>query len=197
MRIEPAEGSVADWILHADLHWWNLVTLGPPGYPAYGRLRFIPDPTYPYQPESSVSLPADHLNEDHQLALALRTLAGHTDTPVQCYLLVWDGWGDDAWTRKHAESLTKVSLPTGEREYHLGRAPLTELITELSPEHVKEATPLPGFVWPADRSWCLTSDVDPHWAGIAASDRALQALVETPDLDVVWTHPEAEHLFYV
>lgn len=196
MRIQPADDSVAEWILRAKADWWQLVTLGPPDYPAYGRLRFIPDPTHQGQSENSVPLPVDHLDDGHQLALALHVLAGYTDTPNHCYVLIWDGWGDDKWASTHARALTTVSLPTGERKYLLGQAHLTELVNELSTDWRVGAMPVPGFVWPDDRSWCLTSDVDPHWAGIAARDQAIQALLDTPKLDVVPTTSETDQPLY-
>jgi len=49
--------------------------------------------------------------------------------------------------------------------------------------------PLPAFVWPADRAWCLTRDVDPHYAGIAASAAAIEELLAQPQLDVVLADP--------
>jgi hypothetical protein len=49
----------------------------------------------------------------------------------------------------------------------------------------------PAFVWPADHRWCLAADVDPHYAGVGASEDAVHALLALPDLDVVRTDPAA------
>jgi hypothetical protein len=38
-----------------------LVNFGPPDFPAYARLRFIPDPTKPGQEEADASVADDHL----------------------------------------------------------------------------------------------------------------------------------------
>jgi len=48
--------SAADWIVHARIPWEQLVNFGPPDFPAYARLRFIPDPTKPGQVEGSVDV---------------------------------------------------------------------------------------------------------------------------------------------
>jgi hypothetical protein len=44
-------------------------------------------------------------------------------------------------------------------------------------------------VWPADRTWCVAKDVDPHWAGIGADDDAIEPLLADPALDVVRADP--------
>lgn len=45
--------------------------------------------------------------------------------------------------------------------------------------------PQPAFIWPADRAWCITNDVDPHWAGIVAGQALLEPLLTHARLDVV------------
>jgi hypothetical protein len=47
----------------------------------------------------------------------------------------------------------------------------------------------PAFIWPADRRWCFTSDVDPHWAGIGGEAAAIDALIAADDIDVVRADP--------
>nr|WP_237686511.1 RCC1 domain-containing protein [Arthrobacter jiangjiafuii] len=52
MFVPCSDLAPAKWIATSDEHWWNLVTLGPPGLPAHARLRFIPDPAYEGQSEN-------------------------------------------------------------------------------------------------------------------------------------------------
>ena len=47
----------------------------------------------------------------------------------------------------------------------------------------------PAFAWPSDRSWCFASDVDPHYAGVGASEAAVRALLAAPGLDAVRAEP--------
>ena len=48
------ELSAADWIVHSELPWHQLVGFGPAGFDAYARLRFLPDPARPGQSENDV-----------------------------------------------------------------------------------------------------------------------------------------------
>ncbi|WP_240646028.1 hypothetical protein [Georgenia sp. SYP-B2076] len=95
MALTPSPDlSAAAWIARSDQPWDELVTFGPRGFPAYARLRFLPDPTHPGQSENDVHPAEDAPPESEQLRGALDTLARHTDTPDRCYFCLWDGWGD-------------------------------------------------------------------------------------------------------
>ncbi len=48
------------------------------------------------------------------------------------------------------------------------------------PLRASEDAPVPAFVWPGDHAWCLTRDVDPHYAGIGAPQAAIDALMRHP-----------------
>ncbi|HYN30798.1 MAG TPA: hypothetical protein VES95_13160 [Dermatophilaceae bacterium] len=82
--------AAADWIARSDLPWWRLVTLGPAGFGAYGRLRLLPDPTRPGQSENDAEA------EDWrsaQVPVLWEPLAGATATPEDCWFCVWEGFG--------------------------------------------------------------------------------------------------------
>ena len=49
--------------------------------------------------------------------------------------------------------------------------------------------PPAAFAWPADRAWCVTQDVDPHWIGIGVSQAAADDLLADSELDVVAADP--------
>ena len=68
--------------------WEQLVTFGPAGFPAYGRLRLLPDPAYVGQSENDVDVAH---SETAQLRVVLGTLTRHTRTPDDCYFCLWDG----------------------------------------------------------------------------------------------------------
>jgi len=84
------ELSTADWIVHSELPWHQLVGFGPAGFDAYARLRFLPDPARPGQSENDVE--ADGRTD--QLLSLFAVLATHTATPEDCYFCVWDGFAD-------------------------------------------------------------------------------------------------------
>lgn len=85
--------SAAGWLTGSDVPWEQLVCFGPAGFPAYARLRFLPDPAFEGQGENDVDLDADASSETAQLRAVLEVLSGHTRTPERCYFCLWDGWG--------------------------------------------------------------------------------------------------------
>jgi hypothetical protein len=179
-----ADAAAAAWI--SGLSFDELVTFGPLGFEAYGRLRFIPDPTRPGQREAEVELPADHPSDLEQARRALDQLASHTATADHCYFCIWDGYGD-LHLLAACDEATVLHLPG--RSYTLMEGPLDALRTWET--DLGEGGPLvpPALIWPADHSWCFVSDVDPHWAGIGASTEALSQLLNDPALDIVTADP--------
>ncbi|HTE68227.1 MAG TPA: hypothetical protein VK942_05620 [Actinomycetes bacterium] len=85
------ELSAADWIVHSELPWHQLVGFGPAGFDAHARLRFLPDPTRPGQSENEVEL--EDWRTD-QMPKLLEVLATNTATPDDCYFCVWEGFAD-------------------------------------------------------------------------------------------------------
>jgi hypothetical protein len=85
--------SAADWITATDLPWDQLVMFGPSGFPAYARLRLLPDPEYAGQSENDVDFHDDGASEGAQLGAVLQMLSRHARTPDDCYFCLWDGWG--------------------------------------------------------------------------------------------------------
>jgi hypothetical protein len=79
----------ADWIARSDLPWQRLVCFGPAGFPAYARVRFLPDPTHPGQSENDVVTDA----RPEPWAALLEVLGAQTSTAQDCWFLVWDGFG--------------------------------------------------------------------------------------------------------
>ena len=85
--------SAADWITACDCPWQQLAEFGPPAFPAYARLRFLPDPVYNGQSENDVDSDEHGPSEPAQLRAVLAVLGRHTGTPGDCYFCLWDGWG--------------------------------------------------------------------------------------------------------
>jgi hypothetical protein len=85
-----------------------------------------------------------------------------------------------------------VNLP--HRAYYLFRGSLSEFedwgAAEAWPGQPRVDMPEPAFIWPADHSWCVANDVDPHYD--RASSAAVEELLEHPVLDVVSADPRVE-----
>lgn len=96
MSLKPCSDlSAASWLTASDTSWQQLINFGPSGFPAYARLRFLPDPAYDGQSENDADGDEDALSETDQLRAVLGTLARHTGTPDECFFCLWDGWGSD------------------------------------------------------------------------------------------------------
>lgn len=183
--------SAADWLTNSDLPWAQLVTLGPAGFPAYARLRFIPDPVYAGQSENDVELDGDHPSERTPLHDALALLTPHTTTPNDWYVAYWDGWGAEMFPPPVLKAPI-VRVPN--RDCFLLRGHAANLFAAKTwPGYPHVTMPgRPAFVWPADRAWCVTADVDPHWAGIGADRAAINEILEAAHLDAVPASPGEE-----
>ncbi len=230
--------SPAAWLTADDQPWHQLISLGPSGFAAYARLRFLPDPVYEGQRENDVEPHANARSESVQLRAALHVLADHTRTPDDCYFCLWDGWGwtvdedggaltlqrdqtthfdradfgaasgpSSAWAvpalddsgelpqRPHA---SKVVIPN--RAYFLFRGSLSEFGSwdtgQAGSDDDRAELPDPAFIWPADRTWCIANDVDPHWAGIGAGNAAIDQLLVARCLNAIRADPRAKQPLY-
>jgi hypothetical protein len=177
--------SAADWIVKGHIPWEQLVNFGPSGFPAYARLRFLPDPTKPGQEEADAYVADDHLPEMEQTRLVLKHLQRFTATPEDCYFCVWEGNSHIHFPPSVLDG-PMVTIP--HRRYFLFQGSLTDLGSHGETFGGLVAFP-PAFAWPADQSWCFARDVDPHWAGIGAEQAAIDTLLNTRELDVVPAHP--------
>lgn len=195
LQLAP-DSSAAQWISDElrRQDWWRLVTRGPLGFEAYARLRFIPDPAYPGMSENDFEAQDDLPDEQESLQQVVATLVGHTQTPDDLYFAIWDGWPSGVsqldvpkWSLTYREF---VLLRGGSADFQKWRAP------QWPDEHGRDDLPTPAYVWPADHEWCVTQDVDPHFAAIGGSAAAIEALRAEPDLDLVADDPAVDPPFY-
>jgi hypothetical protein len=214
--------SAASWIVASDRPWQQLVGFGPADFPAYARLRFLPDPAYEGQSENDVEIEGHAPSEDAQLHAVLEVLTRHTRTPDDCYFCLWDGWGSDiegddgerildrqSGTPRRQRRIApafpssvlhgpKVVVPN--RSYFLFRGAASDFehwgAAEMWPGQSRLHMPAPAFIWPADHAWCIANDVDPHWAGIGAEVSAIDQLLADPQLNVVPADPRENQPFF-
>ena len=212
----------AGWIMFSDRLWQQLVGFGPAGFRAYARLRFLPDPAYEGQSEDDVDVDEDAPTETAQLRAALETLTRHTRTPDDCYFCLWDGWGSDIegggnvfiadWQTRIVRPGPQVApafppsvlhgpkVDVPNRAYYLFRGSVTDFgdwgAAEEWPGQPRLHMPDPAFIWPADHTWCIANDVDPHWAGIGADVSTIDQLLADPRLDVVAADPRQDQPAY-
>lgn len=92
----------------------------------------------------------------------------------------------------------KVVVPN--RAYFLFRGPVYDFgdwgAADAWPGQPRLHMPDPAFIWPADHTWCVANDVDPHWAGIGGEVSAIDELLADPRLDVVPADPGRDQPSY-
>ncbi|HEY5847609.1 MAG TPA: hypothetical protein VIT42_12560 [Microlunatus sp.] len=180
----------ADWIVRARIPWMQLVGFGPPGFPAYARLRYISDPVGPGRTEADANVAEDHPSDLEQAQRALDHLARFTSTPGHCYFCVWEGFSSEYVPPAGMDrDLVAITPRMPYRRYFLLRGSLADLGGWAETLGVDGYAAPPAFAWPADHRWCFASDVDPHWAGIGAEEPAIASLLEAAELDVVLARP--------
>jgi hypothetical protein len=196
--------SAADWLFGQDQAWAGLAVLAPIGYARYARLRFIPDPEFPGQRESDATIPdlgGPEPSEIWQMGVAVAHLARHTTTPTDCFYLIWEGWPDVA-SLCTGLGAAKVDLTDDHgsvvRSYYLLRGN-ADLIAweEDEGEGLGSHLPVPAFVWPADRAWCMVRDVDPHFASIGGTSAGIADVLADSRIDVVEDADPREPPWYV
>lgn len=185
--------SAAAWLSESDASPERLIAFGLATFPAYARLRYLPDPVRPGMTEADALVPDGHPTDIDAARTALRALARYSSSTDSCYVCLWEGYGG----MLRVPGLTRgplVTLPT--RRYVLFTATLDEL-ENWSDLFESTFNSPPAFVWPADHRWCFASDVDPHWAGIGADTGVINQLVADPSLDVVHADPnEGQPTYY-
>jgi hypothetical protein len=108
-----------------------------------------------------------------------------TATPGECWFCVWDGFGRDPLPASVCAG-PRVRLPN--REYLLYQGP-AEAVTAAAGAHDSPGQ-CANLWWPADRAWCVASEIDLPWTyaggprglidAILADDR-IEALPAAPD----------------
>jgi hypothetical protein len=139
-------------------------------------------------------------------------LAGYTGTPSSCWFCIWDGWGWD--TAMSAAVPGEVPIPIPDpvppevRQGPRVRLPGRDYLLYTGPIDAALAfagTPgqTPSLWWPADRAWCVASEVDLLWSYVGGSaalvdellaDPAVEALPASPGHPHSWVEPYVVHI---
>lgn len=144
-------------------------------------------------------------------ALPLRVvgdvMASHTATPDRCVYLMWDGWGfwgggvsytigagmtaeqermvrERAVEKAEAERAMLAEVPlVGRpgRNYYVFEGPLTAIGSSFQFAWYQS----PSMWWPADRAWCVATEVDGDSTYIAGSRGCIDAILDASELEAI------------
>jgi hypothetical protein len=129
----------------------------------------------------------DGPSEGHlPVAVAARlaeVLARHTATPADCVFGRWDGFGYDLPSPEVPPRL----LLRCERDVVLVRGPIDAAARNLAPEPHEQSA---NLWWPADRSWCVVTDIDLMSSYVGGSAACIAELLARPGLEVAPATPD-------
>jgi hypothetical protein len=200
---EPAEddGRPVRW---ADMAAWS-------GLPLRADAQFhsvaLPPGPRP-SPPPSTSQPREgdlYLPDAEVLAAVLRDW---TDTPEDCWFCVWDGYGWDNHPRlaiftddgeppaeipdtlpdpvpQPVRDGARVQLPY--RDYLLYHGPV-EAVAAIGALTGCEQSP--NLWWPADRAWCVATEIDLQWTYVGGASALIDALLADGRIEVLPARPD-------
>lgn len=138
--------------------------------------------------------------EPEVLAPLCDVLSRHTETPRECFFCLWEGYGWMRGTYRQtfmgAQQVILPALPQDllnaprlqhpARTYLLltGALPAARQLAEIGPSHQS-----PNIFWPADRAWCIASEIDFDSTLVGGSEKLITTLVDVPALDVWQVRP--------
>jgi hypothetical protein len=150
--IRPAANAdAAQWLLRADVDWWDLVRYGPPGFDVYVRIAL------PQYSAADVGSPSGEAPVDAVRA-ALAALGPYTTTSSKGYAAIWEGWVSPP---PSAPQAPRVEIP--HRAMLLFTGPVEALRDAPALAWYGSAAGVfqePHLVWPEDQAWCLACEVD-------------------------------------
>jgi hypothetical protein len=109
-------------------------------------------------------------------------LQRYTETPNEISFAMWIGFTD---VRSLIRQAPHVVLPG--REYALLTGPLTAAPWIIETPYGMPSSP--SLWWPADRSWCVATEVDFRWTYVGGTDECVTSLVMDSRLEVLRTVP--------
>jgi hypothetical protein len=129
----------------------------------------------------------DAPSEGHlPVAVAARladVLARHTGTPQDCLFGRWVGFGFDAATLERVPRL----LMRGGHDVVLVRGTVADAARNLAPEPHEQSA---NLWWPADRAWCVVTDIDLMSTYVGASTACIADLLGTRAIQTLPASPE-------
>jgi hypothetical protein len=110
-------------------------------------------------------------------------LGRHTGTPQDCRFGRWVGFGFDAAA---LEGLPQLLLRGG-HDVVVVRGTVADAARNLAPEPHEQSA---NLWWPADRTWCVVTDIDLMSTYVGGSAACIADLLATPGLEAAPATPE-------
>ena len=178
--------TIAEWSgkTYHTLMSFKGISVPKPGYGSTGK-------PWAYEPEEDVR------GLEDIVALSC-FLADYTGTPDEYYFAVWDGYGGFSagasalmTTSGGIPLLPPADVERAKRIKGVGR----EYLLYSGPASFNDfdfpGLDGPNIWWPADRSWCVSTDIDLDSTYIGASEECVERLLSHPSLEALRTTSDA------
>ena len=109
-------------------------------------------------------------------------LAAHTRTPEECWFGRWHGFGYDGAA---LSSAPRLRLPGG-RDVIVAGGTAHDAVRNLAPEPNDQSA---NLWWPADRAWCVVTDIDLMSTYVGGSAACIADLQAAPGLETAPAEP--------
>ncbi len=159
----------------------------------------VPKPGYGSGDQPWAYEPVEDMIEPEDIVELSRFLSDYTGTPDEYYFAVWDGYGSFSagssaimTTSGGIPLLPPVDVDRAKRIKGVGR----KYLLYSGPPSFDDFFDFPGLDgpniwWPADRSWCVSTDIDLDSTYIGASEDCIERLLRHPSLEVLRTTSDA------
>ena len=159
----------------------------------------VPKPGYGSEDQPWAYEPVEDLIEPEDIVALSGFLSDYTGTPDKYYFAVWDGYGSFSagssaimTTSGGIPLLPPVDVDRAKRIKGVGR----KYLLYSGPPSFDDFFDFPGLDgpniwWPADRSWCVSTDIDLDSTYIGASEDCIERLLKHPSLEVLRTTSDA------
>jgi hypothetical protein len=118
-----------------------------------------------------------------------------TATPEDCWFCVWDGFGWETASTFEEPRRDPVPGPVREgprvhlphRDYLLYQGPAEAVVTLASLDGTWGQCP--NIWWPADRAWCVASEIDLQWTYVGGSHGLIDAILADDRIEALPAAP--------
>ncbi|MGH3811050.1 MAG: hypothetical protein ACRDUV_01150 [Pseudonocardiaceae bacterium] len=93
LQFEP-DVAKAEWFAHSNDHWAQLCSIGPHGFAGYARLFHPVEPDADKTDSETFCGNLEGNLGNRVLQRLLGVVERHTGTPDECYVGLWEGFGD-------------------------------------------------------------------------------------------------------
>lgn len=143
----------------------------------------------------SQARPTNGVLGQRQLVALADVLGAHTAERHDIFQAVWAGWGGFEPGRGSIPTGpgTKLTVAKGLREYWVFRGTVEELARPPWFDEDRGAnTQPPNLAWPADRSWCLATEIDFDSTLVGGTAELIDAVVHSETLEALEVTPSTD-----